>query len=153
MRAARAVADVSAGLLLADVEIAAPIERVFRAISTAEVARWWGSDETYRVTRWVGELRVGAPWLSEGVNADGTPFSVGGQFLRIEPPRLLVQTWDPKWVEGPPTTLTWRLEPIDGGTRVTVRHEGFADNAAACRDHARGWELVLGWAARFLEAA
>ena len=34
---ARAVADLSTGLILASVEIAAPPERVFAALSTAEV--------------------------------------------------------------------------------------------------------------------
>ena len=33
----------------------------------------------------------------------------------------------------------------DGGTRVTVRHEGFGDAHAACAEHALGWEKVLGW--------
>jgi uncharacterized protein YndB with AHSA1/START domain len=43
--AARAVADLTKGLILASVEIDAPPERVFRALSSVEVAEWWGSTQ------------------------------------------------------------------------------------------------------------
>jgi len=36
------------------VEIAAPPERVFRAITTDDVVHWWGSPELYQTTQWVG---------------------------------------------------------------------------------------------------
>jgi uncharacterized protein YndB with AHSA1/START domain/uncharacterized protein YciI len=142
--AARAIADLSQGTILAVVEIAAPPERVFRAI-TDDVPAWWGSPDSYRTTEWKGDLRVGGAWLASGKGADGKPFSVGGTFLKVDPPRELVQTWNPKWVDGPETTLTYRLDPIPGGTRVTVRHEGFAGNPEACQSHTTGWERVLGW--------
>ena len=38
---ARAVADLTEGRILASVEIAAPPERVFRALTTAEIVDWW----------------------------------------------------------------------------------------------------------------
>jgi hypothetical protein len=36
------------------------------------------------------------------------------------------------------------LEPIEGGTRLTLRHEGFAGRVASCRGHL-GWARVLTW--------
>jgi uncharacterized protein YndB with AHSA1/START domain len=144
--AARAVADLSRGEILASVEIAAPPERVFRALTTAEITEWWGSADSYRVTRFQADLRPGGAWRSDGVNQDGRPFSVHGEFLEIDPPRLLVQTWSYDWADaGPPTTIRYQIVPIPGGSRVTVRHEGFGDRAQACDDHALGWERVLGW--------
>lgn len=151
--AARAVADVSAGLLLASIEIKASPERVFRALASEEIAKWWGSPELYRVTRWSGDLKVGARFRSEGVGQDGAPFEVSGEFLEIDRPRKLVHTWQAQWVSGPATKVTYLLEPIDGGTRVTLRHEGFGDAAEACRSHANGWERVFTWLATWLEAA
>jgi uncharacterized protein YndB with AHSA1/START domain len=152
--APRAVADVTEGLILASVEIAAPPERVFRALASEELTRWWGSADTYRVTKWTGELRVGGAWRSDGVGADGKPFSVAGEFLEIDPPRKLVQTWRADWDAGLPTTITYRLEPITRGTRLTVRHEGFAGRPESCQGHTEGWERVLDWlAAHFREAA
>ena len=56
----RAVADVTEGTILAAVEIAAPPERVFRAITTDDVVHWWGSPELYQTTQWVADVQSGA---------------------------------------------------------------------------------------------
>ena len=149
---ARAVADVSRGMILASVEIAAAPERVFAAVSSAEIANWWGAPDLYRVTKWTGELKVGGTWRSEGVSVDGKPFAVGGEYLEVDPPRVLVQTWKPDWTPGPPTTVRYQIDPIPGGARVTVRHEGFVD-AAACESHSAGWERVLGWLKSYADDA
>jgi len=144
--AARAIADVQSGTILAAVEIAAAPERVFRALTASdEVVRWWGSAETYRTTGWSADLRVGGRWRAEGLGADGNAFHVGGVFVEVEPPLRLVQSWEPSWDPGASTRLTYQLEPIDGGTRLTVRHQGFEGRAASCRGHGEGWEMVLGW--------
>jgi uncharacterized protein YndB with AHSA1/START domain/uncharacterized protein YciI len=107
--------------------------------------KWWGSDDQYRTTRWTGDVRAGGTWRCEGKGADGSDFSVEGNYLEIDPPRKLVQTWKAEWDGGNETTITYRLEPIDGGTRVTLHHSGFGDRAASCEGHADGWERVLGW--------
>jgi uncharacterized protein YndB with AHSA1/START domain len=143
--AARAVADLTSGSILATVEIAAPPERVFEALTTSELTKWWGSDDTYRTTHWTADLRVGGHWRVEGRGADGSPFSVEGDFLEIDPPRKLVQTWIAAWDGGNTTTITYRLEPIEGGTRITLRHEGFAGRPQSCEGHGNGWERVLEW--------
>lgn len=144
LSSARAVADLAAGTIRASVEIAAAPERVFRAISSEEIADWWGSAETYRVTRWSGDMRAGGWWRSEGISASGQSFSVGGQVLEFEPPRLLVHTWRYDHKPGDVTTVRYQIEPIPGGSRVTVRHDGFTDQDS-CEGHARGWERVLSW--------
>jgi uncharacterized protein YndB with AHSA1/START domain len=144
--AARAVADVSQGMLLASIEIGVAPERVFRAVTSEELTRWWGSADTYRTTQWSGDVRVGGAWRTDGISKDGKPFSVHGKFLEVDPPHKLVQTWQYDWdPTGSVTTITWRFIPIEAGTRVVVRHEGFGDAQAACADHARGWERVLTW--------
>jgi uncharacterized protein YndB with AHSA1/START domain len=153
---ARAIADLAAGSILATVDIAASAERVFRALSDPkELIEWWGSPETYRAHRWDADFRVGGKWGVEGTSASGAPYSVFGEFLEITPPRRIVQTWSYDWDNGrnqPPTKLTYVLEDIPGGTRVTVRHEGFA-NPDACGSHATGWERVLHWLEDHLEKA
>ena len=144
-RSARVVADVTRGTIVGTVEIAAPPERVFRALSSDEITKWWGSPELYRTTEFTGDLRVGGKWRAAGVGADGSAFSVGGEYVEIDPPRKLVQTWRADWDGGNTTTITYRLQAIEGGTRVTLWHEGFADRAESCAGHAEGWERVLGW--------
>jgi len=150
----RAVADVTSGVIHASVEIAAPPERVFRALTDGgEVVRWWGSTDTYRLQEFTADLRVGGQWRSRGVAADGKPFQVTGEFLTIDAPHLLVQTWTPDWAPGLKTTLTYRLDAIPGGgTRLTLRHEGFGAHREAFEGHTRGWEIVLGFLAKFLVA-
>ncbi len=150
--AARAVADVSEGVILASVEINAPPERVFAALSSREIAEWWGSPETYRVTRWTGDVRPGGTWKSEGVSADGKAFSVSGEFLEVRAPHLLVHTWRYDWGTNAPTTVRYRIEPTPTGSRVTVRHEGFKGNTSDCDAHASGWERVLGWLGTHLQS-
>ncbi len=148
---ARSVADVTSGVIHASVEIAAPPERVFRALTNGdEVIRWWGSPGTYRLTEFAADLRVGGRWHSRGVAVDGKPFEAKGEFLEVDAPRTLVQTWIPDWAPGLSTKLTYRLDPIPGGTRLTLRHEGFGDHAAALEGHTRGWERILAYLNTYL---
>jgi len=147
-RKARVVADLSQGTILGTVDIAAAPERVFRALTSDEVTKWWGSPETYRTSEWTADVRRGGKWRARGVGSDGKPFSVGGEYLEVDPPRKLVQTWIADWDGNHGTTLTYRLDAIEGGTRVTLWHEGFGGRADSCARHSAGWEMVLGWLAK-----
>ncbi len=143
--AARSVADVSEGLVLATVDIAAPIGRVFRALTSPdELPKWWGSADMYQTTKCEADFREGGAWRSEGRGMEGGTFQVGGVYTRIEPPHRLDMTWKPDW-ETFESQVSYSLQAVDGGTRVTVRHSGFGDHAQACANHAFGWERVLGW--------
>ncbi len=92
------------------------------------------------------DLRPGGVWRSKGHGADGRTFGVGGVVLEVDPPRLLVQTWNYDWGGGGESILRYRIDPIPGGSRVTVRHEGFKA-VGDTESHASGWEHVLGWLA------
>lgn len=143
---ARAVADLTQGTIHAVVEIAAPPERVFQALTDPdELVAWWGSPDTYQTTAWEADLRVGGTWRSRGHGHDGKPFSVCGEYLEVDPPRRLAYSWQYDWNPGHVTTVRYQLDPIPGGTRLTVRHEGFAGHMDSCSSHAAGWERVLGW--------
>jgi uncharacterized protein YndB with AHSA1/START domain len=147
---ARAIADVTSGTILATVEIAAKPERVFRALtSPEEIVKWWGSEEMYKTQRWTADFRVGGAWRAEGRSSDGSTFAVEGEYLAIDPPRKIVQSWKPDFDGGNVTTITYVLEPTDAGTRITLRHEGFGDRADSCRSHGVGWEFVLNWLGAF----
>jgi uncharacterized protein YndB with AHSA1/START domain len=152
-RAARSVADVAEGVILARVEITVPPDRVFCALTTEELTKWWGAEGQYRTTKFSIDPRPGGQWRTDGVGADGTSFHVGGEVVEIDPPHRLVQTWKSSWDKGTPTTVSYLLEPVDGGTRVTVRHFGFAGRPESCDDHTEGWQHVLGWLAAHLNPA
>jgi len=154
LRPPRAIADVTQAMLLATVDIAAPPERVFRALTSEELAQWWGTPETYTVSRHVMQPGVGGTWFCEGIGSSGQPFTVRGEILEWDPPHHFTQTWTYDWDAAgqTPTRIDWQLDPIEGGTRVTIRHSGFA-TPEACTDHATGWERVLGWLAGHLATA
>jgi uncharacterized protein YndB with AHSA1/START domain len=136
---ARAVADLSEGLILATVEIKASPERVFLALASKEIIEWWVRPGVFDTREWTGDLRVGGRWEASGVGKNG-PYSLEGEFLEIDPPRRLVHTWHPVGAPDAATsTVTYKLEPIDGGTRITLRQSGILSRDSSLGIGA-GWE-------------
>lgn len=70
---------------------------------------------------------------------------VVGEVLEADPPRRLKHTYHflMNGIE-PPTTVTWELEEISGGTRVSVTHAGFTSAHKARDKQKAGWEEILG---------
>jgi uncharacterized protein YndB with AHSA1/START domain len=136
--AARAVADVVEGELLASVEVPATPQRVFLALGSQEVTRWWVRPGVFDTREWTGEVRVGGRWRASGI-ARGNPYALEGEFTAVDPPRKLVHTWIAVGEPVGPMKVTYHLEKIDTGTRITVRHSGFS-SPLACMMTAAGWE-------------
>lgn len=144
------------GTILASIRVEAPPEKVFRAITEPEhLLKWWGADDKYRGTVWEIDLRPGGKWRTEGKGADGTPYSVEGEYLEVVAPHLLSYTWNHSWRMGnetaPETLVTWVLVPKDGGTLVTLTHSGFVPKSPALVGHGQGWVTVLDWLRMHLE--
>jgi uncharacterized protein YndB with AHSA1/START domain len=136
----------------AEIQIGAPPARVFAALTDPEqVPQWWGQQGMYRITNWHNDLRPGGKWRSEGVGADGKGFHVEGEYLEVDPPRLLVHSWNSSWCGGLNTIVRWELEACNGGTLVRLSHSGFAENVQAAKDHSQGWSRVLVWMEAFVE--
>jgi uncharacterized protein YndB with AHSA1/START domain len=154
-RAPRAVADGKDGTIIATAEVAAPPERVFRALTTNEVERWWGHPNFYRSTRWKADLRVCGPWSVLVQFTDGTSNVGSGEFAEIDAPRKLVMTrrFEKHPLQGTrETTITYALEPTEAGTRVTVREEGYIGRSEAAYGNAEHWERVLQWLDTYFKA-
>ncbi len=99
-------------VVTAEIFIAAPPARVFEAITDpAQMSRWWGQNNMYRIKQTEADLRVGGKWSSVGEAADGTAFRIDGEYLEFDPPRLLVQTWLASWTGPIRTVVRWELEP------------------------------------------
>ena len=150
--------------VVAEVFIAAPPARVFQAISDpVQLPKWWGQSGLYHVTKSSMDVRPGGRWRSEGVGADGQTFYVEGEYLEVEPPRLLVHTWRSSY-DTAQTVVRWELEAetvnalhpsgpkkSGTGTRVRVTQEGFAGNFASAQSHGEGWKRVLGWLEAYIK--
>jgi uncharacterized protein YndB with AHSA1/START domain len=105
----------------------------------------------YRTHDWKVDLRPGGSWGCRARAADGSETTVGGEYIEIDPPRLLVYTWVPSWDGFVETTVRCELDPIATGTRLRITHTGFTDRATVAEGTSKGWTLVLGWLAERVE--
>ena len=95
--------------VVASVEIARTPDRVFQALASREVIEWWVNPGVFDTREWNGDVRVGGQWSASGM-ARGAPYTLDGEFLEVDPPRKLVQTWQMKGMPGTPSTspTCWR---------------------------------------------
>jgi uncharacterized protein YndB with AHSA1/START domain len=138
------------GVITAVIEIAAPPEAVFEALTDpGQLEAWWGAGE-YRTRDWKVDLRVGGQWSVKTLGPGGRDMTVNGQYQKVEPPYLLQYTWLASWDESRETSVRFELEPAPDGTRLTLRHSGFAERPEAAEQYVGGWKLVLHWLAAYL---
>ena len=133
--------------IVGEVEIAAAPERVYSALTDpAELAAWWGAEDNYRTFDWECNLRVGGKWSCRAENLkSGLLTTVKGDYLEVDPPRVLAFTWEPSWEQVPPTVVRIELTPTAAGTRLFLTHSGWGEATQARSSHEQGWPLVLGW--------
>lgn len=137
----RANANLEKGEISAMVEIGARPERVFQALASEEIRQWWVRPGVFDTRQWSGDVRVGGRWEAAGVGK-GLPYRLEGEFLEVEPPTRLAHTWRPAGAPGNPTVVTYLLEALPQGTRLTLRHSGFASREV-CANTSSGWETSL----------
>ena len=69
-----------------------------------------------------------------------------GEYLILDSPHRITLSrrydWDHPLIGRQVTKVTYRCEPIEGGTRITVRQDEFGSPAGA-REHADGWARTL----------
>ena len=132
------------------ITIAAPIERVWKALTTPDLIKQWffGVDTE---TDW----RKGSPIVHRG-EYQGRPYEDRGVILDIEPPSRLVHShWSP--VSGLPDApenhevVAWELSERDGGTELTISESNLASEEAK-RTSEESWRMVLGNLKGLLEA-
>lgn len=140
------------------IDIAAPPDRVWRALITADELSAW-----FKVTI-DGAIEPGAElWMtSQHEGYVGQRFRV--RIVEMTPPRCFSWQWHPGEVEAsvdyarePMTTVTFTLEASGGGTRLHVAETGFeaitlSRRAKVHRDNSQGWPEVLGWLRTHVEA-
>jgi len=141
------------------IEISAPPERVWRALTAIEELSAW-----FQVTI-EGEWAPGREVWMTSVHAQyaGQRFLV--RVLEMTPPRRLVWEWHPGEVDPridyarePRTTVTFTLDPVPNGTRLSVAETGFdridvARRAKVYGDNTQGWAEVLVWLQQHVEQA
>jgi uncharacterized protein YndB with AHSA1/START domain len=137
-------ATVSDDAIIQEVTIKAPAERIFKALTNPdELLRWWGAAGKFQAVHVESDLRPGGKWLMRVSGSCGTETSsvVSGEYLTIEPPRLLIFTWLREQEDWPETVVRWDLAEIDGLTTVRVTHSGLTSESLRARNN--GWSFIL----------
>jgi len=115
-----------------EIEIAAPPERVFRALMDPAQVRIWMQAEA-------PEIDADRDRYSYGWTRGTPPEEVGpSRIVEYVPDRLLVFDWN--WTDEAPGRVRWELLPIASGTRLRLVHENFTELAN-----------VLGWSEALVE--
>jgi uncharacterized protein YndB with AHSA1/START domain len=128
-----------------EIYIKATPERVWQAITDPEqravfsfgvqTASDWATGSTYRASV------PGAFDIAEGEN------------LVVDPPRLLVQSFNALWsdeIKAQGTTrVTWEIEPVGDSCRLTVVHDQLPETANA--ELYGGWPMILSGLKTLLE--
>jgi uncharacterized protein YndB with AHSA1/START domain len=110
-----------------------PPAKVWKALTDPTLhAKWWAAGDVKAVGGHRFTLDMGQ-WGAQ-------PCEV----LAVEPERLLSYSFAPGTLD---STITWRLEPENGGTRLHLEHSGFdLDSPLAKRAFdgmGSGWPAVL----------
>jgi uncharacterized protein YndB with AHSA1/START domain len=128
------------------IHIAAPVDRVWRALTDHEEFGAW-----FRV-KLDGPFAVGKPSRGHITYPGYEHLKWEARVVAMEPSSLFAFTWHPYAVDPdrdysgePPTRVEFRLAPAGDGTRLTVTESGFDAIPAERRDEALrmnegGWE-------------
>lgn len=136
------------------ITIAAPIEKVWAAITEAEhIARWFGQ------TAVLDKVAVGAGGVFSFEGYGAFPVLIE----ELDPPRMIAYRWSNDDARGTQpaevdpahsTVFRFTLEALDGGTQLTVVETGFdatSDPAFNMESHRQGWDSELDELVVYLE--
>jgi uncharacterized protein YndB with AHSA1/START domain len=157
MQATSTTPDLEA--VVSEIEIAAPRERVFQALTDATQLECWFSDPSCPVRFWEMDARPGAGryrYLTEKgtvVVNNMSEIECQGEILELDPPDILSYTWIANWHDDVTcrTVVRWELTPKLGRTHVKVTHSGLKNLPIARKDYSGGWPGVLKMLKEFAE--
>jgi uncharacterized protein YndB with AHSA1/START domain len=159
MTASKPVTDQDA--VICEIEINAPPERVFQALTNEDqLMTWWGAEPSVELLSFKMNGRPGGKYRYECVPKTGSDmgavadvmkkngassFICHGEVLECVPPRLLIWSWIANWHEhaDQPTVVRWDLKPTSKGTLVRVTHSNLRNEPISRKDYGQGWQGVL----------
>lgn len=128
--------------IVKEITIKGSAKRIFAALTNPEErVKWWGVGR-FQAIQMESDLRPGGKWAMRGTGIGGRPFSVVGEYRKVEPPHLLVFTWLPDWQDDATESLVrFDLNEKDGVTTVRLTHSGLITERS--RTSHRGWPEIL----------
>lgn len=130
--------------IVVDIVLPHAPEVVWRALTTADLIGQWLMPNDFKAElghRFTFRAKPMGDW-------DGT---VQCEVLEITPPQRLVYSWKGGSAQNPgygsvlDSTVTWTLDPVEGGTRLTLVHAGFdlPRNQSAYDAMSPGWGRIV----------
>src|SRR5437660_10617827 len=142
---AEGTAPVAEGTAVFEVFIKTTPERLWEAITDPEQRK-----------RYSFGVETNSDWTPGSEYTAGVPGVVeiaAGRNVEVDPPRLLVQTFDALWSEEVKaqgtTRVTWEIEPVGTSCRLTVTHDQLPADANA--ELYGGWPMILSGLKTLLE--
>lgn len=98
---------------------------VFRTLTNPALISQWYGPRPLKTTVEEMDVRVGGKWRFLTQDPDGNEFGFSGEYLELDPPRRLVQTWVFEPYPDAESVETMELFPEGDCTRlvVLVRHK------------------------------
>ena len=115
--------------------IGAPIEKVWEAITTAEIVSKYYLAPLTKI-----EMKKGGAM----VYGEGDPPMIAGTITELESGKKLVHTFVfGHRPDDPPSRVTYELEAIGQMCSLTLTHDKFADDTPTYSDISGGWPTIL----------
>ena len=122
--------------LVHEIYIRTSADRLFQALTDGELTRQY-----YMGTAVESSWTTGAPYTYR--LPDGSSM-LDGEVLEIDPPRRMVMTFQPRWVEGAGVSrVTYEITPVGDSCRLTVLHDDLDPAQALTAGIADGWNRIL----------
>ena len=120
------VTDIStADVLTKTVFLKAAPERVWDYLTRHDLLGEW-----FHPAR--ADLTSGEPYELLSPDENGAMKRIcWGRVIRMDPPHTLVCTFTVNPLNGAETRLTWTLDKVSGGTRLTLVHDGIGEAAGS----------------------
>jgi uncharacterized protein YndB with AHSA1/START domain/DNA-binding transcriptional ArsR family regulator len=142
---AEGTAPVAAGTAVFEVFIKTTPEQLWKAITDPEQRRKYSFG-----------VETHSDWTPGSDYTAGVPDVIdiaAGKNIEVDPPRLLVQTFEALWSEEVKaqgtTRVTWEIEPVGSSCRLTVIHDQLPPDADA--QLYGGWPMILSGLKTLLE--
>jgi glutathione S-transferase len=145
-------------VITAEIQIAAPPERIFQALTDPAQLQQWFTNAECPVKFWEFDARLDGAYRYTTAPGDvvvnGTrEFKCHGHVTEFDPPKVLAYTWFANWHDDHTarTVVRWELTPREDGTHVKVTHSGLANLPIARKDYSGGWPGVVEQLKKFFE--
>lgn len=112
-----------------------PVERVWKALTDADELAKWSTTTDFKPV-------VGHRYHNYDTPNEHWDGIMRGEVLEVDAPRRLVATWE-SGGEGP-HRVEWTLTPTENGTRLRLRHSGFAPDWPMRAMIEDGYSVLLG---------